>query len=152
MPPFDATEFNVVAAALLQSADGAKQSFIRTAIGRSYYSQYGYLRSKIEALCPGSFGEQGWHSQLGRVCGDSASKAIRQIGQGLAHLRSLRRDADYVPEREIPREDAVGAVDVANDLKEKIRNLSNDDIAAVQKELVRLIDHVRAGTKARRWS
>jgi hypothetical protein len=149
---FDCNDFNDVAAALIAGGGTTTDAQIRTALGRSYYSQYGHLRGRIEERFAGTFGEKGWHSQLCQVCRDATLKAIKKVGQKLDHLWKLRRDADYSPARDLTLAEAEGAVDVANDLKEKIRNLSAVEIETIQKDLRRLADHVEQGSRARNWS
>ena len=135
MPIFDSNEFIEVARSLLSGSDGDKPAFIRTAVGRSYYSQHGYIKLRIESLYPGTFDGRGWHSQVVDVLSASSEKHIRRIGTRFSHLLRLREDADYVPERDIAKADAEGAVDTASESRESIRNLSETDIEAIQKEL-----------------
>jgi len=146
---FDPNDFNGVAADLVNGEAVPSPACIRTAVGRSYYSQYGFLKHRLEQNYSGSFGDKGWHSQLCLVCSESTQKGIRKIGKALEHLWELRRDADYFPNREVTLTEAQGAVDLAVKCHERIRNLGDNDLHQIHAELQLLIAHVEAGTRRR---
>jgi hypothetical protein len=52
---------------------------------------------------------------------------------------------------QITIEDAEGAVDTANDLRERIKNLGTTEFESIYGDLKRLIAHVEAGTLQRNF-
>jgi uncharacterized protein (UPF0332 family) len=144
--PFDYGEFLTLAKEMIEGERRDEPAHIRTACGRAYYAVYGLLRSKLIAL-DDLFAGRSYHRQLHQACAETNDKTIRKLAKPLETLFDIRSDADYEPEADIRMEDAEAAIDTAEDLKERIRNLSFDNVRALHHELNRHIAHLEEGTR-----
>jgi hypothetical protein len=143
MPDFDHTTLNVVAYDLVTAGSGASPHYVRSALNRAYYSQYGYLRRRITdeyGDCFGGIQPRGpKHNWLYGYCSKSAQANISLLGQHLKVLCELRVTADYKwKEADEPtHQQAADAVELADRVKDLIRALAVGDLQWIHDELAK---------------
>jgi hypothetical protein len=143
---FDYGDFLTLAKELIDGERREESARIRTACGRAYYAAYGLLRERLAEIGD-LFGQRGYHRQLIDACGECGDKTVRKLAKRLHELLEYRSDADYNPAVEMLRGSAVTAVGIAENLKERIRNLSFDNVRTLHHELNRHIAHLEEGTR-----
>ena len=139
--PFDYGDFLTLAEELNDGERREEPARIRTACGRAYYAVYGLLKAKLVGVGD-LFGDKSYHRLVYEACSESNDRVVKRLAKPLESLFQYRSDADYSPEAQMTAGDAEAAIDTAKDLKERIRNLSIENVSALHHELDRHIAYL----------
>jgi uncharacterized protein (UPF0332 family) len=125
---------------------GSDEAAYRSAMSRAYYACFLEARKVAFNNCDPNVRKRGkiynegriGHEPLSWYLKQSSNFTIKMLGSDLANLHGVRKDADYNMSKSIAIEDAVDAIDNANDFLSNLSSVSPSEIGKAMEDYYRL--------------